>query len=449
VNSIVRIKSVILKNIKNVKFGEFNTNSSFEMLSKADIVGFYGQNGSGKTAVVNAFNLLKILLLSQSLPDIKDYLLSYGEDTLRIEIDFIAKNEYGKFTIKYECDLVNGEELIEGETKRLKVVNESLKYKENESRRRFKELISKKNNEILLRMNPINSTEVDTRVGVLAALKYSEDKATSFVFRPELIKLYNKFFNDIECKLMENLVWHFSKDFHVINNIQNGFIIANILMPFSIHIKQVRGQIPYELKDNMLLSTKAFNTISNVIEQINVVLDKLVPNLQISVNEIHRETMENGEDGIKFEFLSNKNGVKLPLKCESDGILKLISILSTLIAVFNNENACVVIDELDSGIFEYLLGEILEVISLSGKGQLFFTSHNLRILEVLSNEDLRFTTVNELNRFIKLKGIRETNNVRDIYLRALQLDGQNERLYEETDLYDIKKSFRKAGELNV
>jgi hypothetical protein len=298
-------------------------------------------------------------------------------------------------------------------------------------------------------MNPINSTEVDTRVGVLAALKYSEDKATSFVFRPELIKLYNKFFNDIECKLMENLVWHFSKDFHVINNIQNGFIIANILMPFSIHIKQVRGQIPYELKDNMLLSTKAFNTISNVIEQINVVLDKLVPNLQISVNEIHRETMENGEDGIKFEFLSNKNGVKLPLKCESDGILKLISILSTLIAVFNNENACVVIDELDSGIFEYLLGEILEVISLSGKGQLFFTSHNLRILEVLSNEDLRFTTVNELNRFIKLKGIRETNNVRDIYLRALQLDGQNERLYEETDLYDIKKSFRKAGELNV
>jgi hypothetical protein len=70
-------------------------------------------------------------------------------------------------------------------------------------------------------------------------------------------------------------------------------------------------------------------------------------------------------------------------------------------------------------------------------------------LEVLSNEDLRFTTVNELNRFIKLKGIRETNNVRDIYLRALQLDGQNERLYEETDLYDIKKSFRKAGELNV
>ena len=36
------------------------------------------------------------------------------------------------------------------------------------------------------------------------------------------------------------------------------------------------------------------------------------------------------------------------------------------------------IDELDSGIYEYLLGECLEVMQDKAKGQLIFTSHNLR-----------------------------------------------------------------------
>ena len=167
------------------------------------------------------------------------------------------------------------------------------------------------------------------------------------------------------------------------------------------------------------------------------------------VKPIHKETMDSGEEGIRFEFLSEKNGVRLPLRCESAGILKLISILSTLIAVYNNPNACVVIDELDSGVFEYLLGEILEVLDLNGKGQLFFTSHNLRILEVLDNKNLWFTTMNEDNRFIQLKGIKKLSNARDVYLRAVQLGGQDEELYKETDSYDIKKAFRKAGGLNV
>lgn len=36
----------------------------------------------------------------------------------------------------------------------------------------------------------------------------------------------------------------------------------------------------------------------------------------------------------------------------------------------------------NGGIFEYLLGELLNIISEKGKGQLIFTSHNLRPLEI-------------------------------------------------------------------
>jgi AAA15 family ATPase/GTPase len=155
--------------------------------------------------------------------------------------------------------------------------------------------------------------------------------------------------------------------------------------------------------------------------------------------------MEDGNTGIRFELLSQKKGIQLPLKCESAGILKLISILSSLIKVTNNPNACVVIDELDTGIFEYLLGNIIQSIDETGKGQFFFTSHNLRVLEVLDYKKMWFTTNNPDNRFIQLKGVRPLSNQRDIYLRSLLLGGQQEILYEDTDLYELQKAFIIAG----
>ncbi len=87
----------------------------------------------------------------------------------------------------------------------------------------------------------------------------------------------------------------------------------------------------------------------------------------------------------------------------------------------------------------------MKVINESGQGQLFLTSHNLRILEVLPISNLWFTTLNEEERYIQLKGVKKLNNARDIYLRADQLGDQEETLYAETDSFDIKKSFRKAG----
>src|SRR5699024_8797227 len=95
----------------------------------------------------------------------------------------------------------------------------------------------------------------------------------------------------------------------------------------------------------------------------NIVLQHIIPNLTIKIDKLHKQKMENGQEGVRFEFLSRKGDIELPLRSESAGTLKIISILSTLVAVYNNSNAFVVIDELDAGIFEYLLGELLEVIS--------------------------------------------------------------------------------------
>ena len=82
------------------------------------------------------------------------------------------------------------------------------------------------------------------------------------------------------------------------------------------------------------------------------------------------------------------------------------------------------VDELDSGIYEYLLGECLEVMQDKAKGQLIFTSHNLCPLEILENDSLLYTTVNPENCYIKSSYIKNTQNTRLSYLRTIKLGGQ-------------------------
>ena len=105
----------------------------------------------------------------------------------------------------------------------------------------------------------------------------------------------------------------------------------------------------------------------------------------------------------------------------------------------------VVIDELDSGVFEYLLGEIQRILAEKGKGQLVFTSHNLRPLETLDKGFIAFTTTNPQNRYIRMINVKTTHNLRDFYYRDIVLGEQNEPVYEMTNNSEIAMAFREAG----
>ena len=62
---IVRLSSLQLTNIKNVKKGTIympNTVNKILSADKAEILGIYGQNGSGKTAIVDACLLYTSIL---------------------------------------------------------------------------------------------------------------------------------------------------------------------------------------------------------------------------------------------------------------------------------------------------------------------------------------------------------------------------------------------------
>ena len=114
-----------------------------------------------------------------------------------------------------------------------------------------------------------------------------------------------------------------------------------------------------------------------------------------------------------------KDNIEINIDNESAGIKKLISIAAALIYCMQDENALIVIDELDAHIFEYLLAEILKNMSEIAKGQLVFTAHNLSVMEVLDSNSIIITSIKDGDvSYNYFKKVSKTANLRQRYLRS-------------------------------
>ena len=87
-NTIVRLQEIEIKNLKNVEYGKVTLQSYNNLRKKingtkeekaTDILGIYGQNGSGKTSLVDSINILETLLLGKELSSDIKYLINNNE----------------------------------------------------------------------------------------------------------------------------------------------------------------------------------------------------------------------------------------------------------------------------------------------------------------------------------------------------------------------------------
>ncbi|MGL4308361.1 MAG: AAA family ATPase, partial [Cetobacterium sp.] len=232
-------------------------------------------------------------------------------------------------------------------------------------------------------------------------------------------------------------------------NREISLINTNIMIPLNFRYEEnnsiSQGVIPIYLNESTFLKNKEFKIIQGVIEKMNIALESLIPNLNINIIELEKGLTKNMEEGVYIKLTSKKGDLEIPLEYESDGIKKIVSILGTLIATYNDPNFNLFIDEFDATIFEYLLGEILQIMEKFAQGQLVFTSHNLRPLEVLEPRHLRFTITDSNNKYIKIPNVKATNNLRNIYFKEIFLDEKKLGLYKGNSNSKIRKSFSRAG----
>lgn len=470
---IVRLQKVELRNLKNVGYGcvKFAPKNSVT----SDILGLYGQNGSGKTTLVYAIDVLKDILMGKSLvQDLGNY-IKCGELTGGATIEFsVTSSEDDLYKIIYEFDLerktVDLDEHIDE--------NDTTDEDEQETRNgaclvseklSMSRLINGKwtkmtpilyynaDSNVLLPKNRYNlltgdKQDIIDELRVLRILTAKEER--SFLFSKELRKMIRDSEWEDEYKFIFKVLTEYAiYNLHVFSSEDTGMINANIALPFSIVSKEkdrmslLKGCL--NLNGVSPIPRKFFEDIQAKMDAISLVLKEIIPGLTINLKELSTGLNKKGEEIVKAEIMAKRANVEIPLRYESDGVKKLVSILYCLILVFNDSSITLVVDEFDSGIFEYLLGEILKVVEELGKGQLIFTSHNLRALEVLNNKNIMFTTTNENNRYIRFKNVKANNNFRDVYFHDIVLGGQNECIYEATNPYMIARAFRLAGDENV
>ena len=442
--SIIQIQSITLNNFKNVVHG------SIEF--KNHVLGVYGQNGSGKTAIINALELLQILARGESLhPAMAHYILqgqNSSECTFVFNIldgDIIIKTLSYTFTIERHPESrlqVVAEQLVEKVTNKKQVT--IVKYEKNNETQWLTPAADWK--------AITTNKDYAIKLGVLREIAGKERR--SFIFSNDFSKIVkeSKLVDVERVNTIEQLKHFANENLFVIRNNGNGPFNLDFSLPFNFKHKEKEnlayGTIQISLTSPMVYNKPIFDIINNTFTELNIVLQEIVPGLKVVVQNEGPQQTPDGKEGVRFELLSQRDdNPAIPLLFESEGIKKIISILSLLISVYNNPSTFLAVDELDAGVFEFLLGEILEIIEEKANGKLLFTSHNLRPLEMIKKESLIFTTTNPENRYTRLSGLQTNNNPRSVYLRSISLGGQKDPIYQETNHFKIARAFRKAGKI--
>ncbi|OZG61305.1 AAA domain-containing protein [Bifidobacterium lemurum] len=480
---MIRLRSITLNGFKNVGHGEvaLSTWKKGEPAPDADIVGIYGQNGSGKTSVIQALGIVKHLWSGKGIRNVAADCVSKESDEAEIVVEGVLFNNETQeadllfvykvtFTESSNGPSPIGEELACKDLSRKEPMRTLLSYSLKDGGHWGYELKPKQF------WKDIMSLDEDAKTGLAVAQRLSADKSCSLVFSNDFFLLAGELSNKTVGKAKSNaksktaggvgktlgsasalaMLWQLITGMKLFALTDLAVVAVSqyaVSMLNHLHIATHEGELGrladasfiVNLAEPATLNEKQLNDLRNTVEKMTPVLSALVPGLSLGVVQLGGMLGDDGTPAERVEITCTRGGTTVPLRCESEGIKKLVSILTLLIDVYSKPGACVAIDELDSGVFEFLLGEILQVLQNHGRGQLIFTAHNLRPLETLNKGSLVFTTTNPERRYIKFRGSREKSNLRSQYLRAINLGGQAETVYEPTNIFDIDGAFYDSG----
>lgn len=469
----VRISNISIRNFKNVINGELSFVNSRKNF-KASVLGLYGQNGSGKTALIDVLELLKLALCGVEIPNkFADY-INVAAEKSEVDYTFEITSDGTVYQVVYSLVLAreaaqdkgNSENNSTGSDFKVTVIKEVLRCQNRDSKGRLRigRVIDTDTPEAFVpkpKFKLLTGGKKDVATDLIVAKKISQKTSKSFVFSKDLlVTIQNNYEQEKEkgsvsdelanyVLMIESLVHYGNAELFIINTANSGIISLNAQpLAFKLQGKSrgSLGTIALPVDDAAVIPEDMFNVTSDVVKNMNIVLEQIIPGLTIGVKNLGNQLMPSGEMGTRIALVSKKNSKEIPLKYESEGIKKIVSILQLLVVVYNQPSITVAVDELDSGVFEYLLGEILKILAEKGKGQLIFTSHNLRPLETIDRGFVAFTTTNPSNRYIRLTNVKENNNLRDFYYRDIMLGEQEEEVYETTNNSEIALAFREAGE---
>lgn len=465
----IRIQKIVLENFKSVTYGEVLFNCGRKVIpqdTEADILGIYGQNGSGKSSVIDAISILKLAMSGWRIDEKHSESIAEGADYSRLSFtfDFQYPPDNKTRTVVYSFKLrkIRNEDYTDPNSDDAKgfdyrnfyeyipqVFDEEIcagGFFDNANQKMQTILSASGGKYPIGPVRKISQYVGDYKDKLLLELELNKRTASknkrSFIFSDDTMDLFceNSGNSDYVQVLME-LKWYALHYLFVVDSNTANLGSAQLFTVFYTRV----GPIPlFMLGHRSRLRHDDFELFKEAVDRVNAVLPTMIAGLQLVLSQ--EEVIKGDEIWHEYQLYSKRNDCVIPLRDESAGLIRIISILSYIIYAFNDRSATVAIDELDAGVYEYLLGELLIGLQTYGKGQFVFTSHNLRPLEVLKKENILFTTTNPNNRFIRLKGVGHTNNLRSLYLREILGDSQDEQIYDAAKRQRMVAAFLRAGD---
>ena len=368
----------------------------------------YGENGSGKTAIITAVKILKdIIEIPGYLGDFKTQellreVINKKTKRLSMECEFLSRESdraeiddgkapdrersYDNKIYKYSLEL--------SLNKNIDITKEALVYRNGN--------YSNSNWKLLYQIEEGRLIQVDADKDMISHLELISMnllKRTSFV---ALI------IENINYRLLEATI-----TLHCITMLVFAASIKIYLNEEDQHelylLKKTVEDLPNDESHKEIMKVKGLEEYINAsttkvpkkhYDQYVRKIERLQLFLQVFKSDIQSVEIERKEDGDFYICGLNLNygQYMINMEFESTGIRKLVRVFDCLDLA--SSGGIVFIDELDSNINTVYLSKVIEYLMYYGNGQLCFTTHNLDLMDVLKENKNSIEFLSSDNRII-------------------------------------------------
>lgn len=426
------VKLTNFKSFGTIKFDFKNTKKSCKKF-----IAVYGENGSGKSNFVSAFELLLKTMTSiknnrkmQRLKDVlekdEDRAALFLEDLLKhvefndlpqylkncrtIDSEGVSEVEYG-----FLVDGVEGYYKLSFDTE---IVGEELYYLTNKQRGKLFSI--KKQEEKIIKNFSVSTFKDDKYKDMILELLdmyWGKHSLLAILYN----EIQDKNLTYIKDKLSNNL-------FRVIDNFTNVFILCKS----STHVQTgvISGsKIRVSDFEEVEIDTEDAEEIKQ-LKLIEKIIKGFYTQVYSDIVDVYYEPVaRRGEDtgSLSYRLVVEKiiagQARKIPFNMESAGTQSVLAVLRAIVEAINGQT--VIYDEIDAGIHDLLMKNVLMSVQDEITGQLIITTHNTLLLESLNQKAayIIYTDYdgNKDARCIADYSIRiqATNNARKLYLNGV------------------------------
>ena len=465
---VIRLTSLTLDGVRNVSHG---TMVFDDLESGGSVTGIYGQNGSGKTSVIDAIDILRSLIAGRRLPEGSADAINVDTNTATIAALYrLTGEDIPTSYIEYVVTLEGGHA-----DRMARVIGEELRVGANPKRMGRPVMSRRRSGEDITR-TPAYAWRSLRSIDAIRGDCDFFDRANqfdgmSFLFAPcasvsrrqgeeglllsrfcaialdskGLSSRTREYLSDKVLpmgELMERLAAYARNDVYVSTTRRSS--LASYQYAPIVDIRTGRTIILNLLEPNLMTDDRLAR-VHGIIDTYNLLLPSLIPHLHLSLKESPAPSDEQGNSRTQVEVMSSRGGKAFPFRNESEGIIRITMLLSFYIRAYNDPDVLVAVDELDSGVFENLLGDMLRQMASGIRGQLIFTAHNQHPLAVLPGTCMRTTVVDPDDRFNRGPKIKTTNNGRNVYHNSADLGWDGPDLYEAPPARMFANALFRAG----